>query len=131
MKIIFLLSGFLIFNAETYSQVETAQVGAEFKEVTADRGVDGMHGYSSGTVRGSQFFSPTWTTGTITTIHNEVISKNYSFLYDKVRQEIFIKWKDSSAVLLAQKDQVSAFTLNTDRVHSFVPASVYDPSKKR
>jgi hypothetical protein len=128
MKHTSILLVLILSTSVVFSQVESAQIGAEFKEVTKSEGLGGIETYSSGTVKGSQFFSPSWTTGSVTTIHNEVIFKNYSFLYDKVRQQLFIKWKDSSAVLLAQKDQITGFTLNTDKVHSFVSASTYDPS---
>ncbi len=130
MRTIALFTGLLLISLATFSQVESAQIGAEFKEVAKSTGLNGIQSYSSGEVKGSQFFYPSWAHGTVTTIHNEVIGKDYSFLYDKVRQQLFIKWKDSSAILLAEKDQTKGFTLNTDKVHSFMSASVYDPSDK-
>ena len=112
-----------------YAQVESAQIGAEFKEVSANAGrqIQGIQTYNSGEVKGSQFFFPSWTSGSVTTINNEVIGKNYSFLYDKVRQQLFMKWKDSSVLLQAEKDQITGFTLNTDKEYSFASASLYDP----
>jgi hypothetical protein len=139
MKFISILTALLLSNAALFAQVEAAQIGAEFKDFSQNAGpgardlgmhTEGIQTYSSGTVKGSQFFYPSWASGTVTTIKNEVISTNYSFLYDKVRQFLFIKWKDSSAVILADKDQVTGFTLNTDKVHSFVSALKYDSSNK-
>jgi hypothetical protein len=132
MKHITLCYVLFLLNANAFSQIESAQIGAEFQQVaqTAGRQIQGIQTYNSGTVIGSQFFDPSWTSGTVTTINNEVISTNYSFLYDKVRQLLFIKWKDSSAIILADKDQIAGFTLNTDKIHSFVSASKYDPHNK-
>jgi hypothetical protein len=130
MKIISFFTGLLLISSATFSQVESAQIGAEFKEVAKSTGLNGIESYSTGEVKGSQFFYPTWTSGTVTTVHNEVIGKDYSFLYDIVRQQLFIKWKDSSAILLAEKDQTKGFTLNTDKVHTFISASLYNPSDK-
>jgi len=122
----------LLACSVTYSQVVNDEMGQDFKDVSKfgsrQSGFEGLQTYHSGNVEGSQFFSPDWTTGTVTMITNEQFGKNYLFLYDKVRQELFIKPKDSSVVLLADKDRIGAFTLNTDKVHSFVPASAYDPS---
>ena len=130
MKIIPILTLSLLGSIPGISQVENAQMGAEFKEVATNAGrqIQGIQTYGSGTVKGCQFFYPTWTTGSITTKNNQVISNNYTFLYDKVRQDLFIKWKDSAVILLADKDQIKSFSLLTDREHNFVPAADYDPS---
>src|SRR5487761_2008614 len=100
MKIIPLLTLSLLAGIPGFSQIENAQMGAEFKEVATNAGrqIQGIQTYSSGKVKGCQFFYPTWTSGSITTKNNQVISKNYTFLYDKVRQDVFIKWKDSSVI---------------------------------
>ncbi|HVS96479.1 MAG TPA: hypothetical protein VHE54_08325 [Puia sp.] len=115
-----------------YSQAANDEMAQDFKDVSKfgsrQSGFEGLQTYHSGNVEGSQFFSPNWTTGTVTTVTNQQFGKNYLFLYDKVRQELFMKPKDSSVVLLADKDLIGAFTLVTDKVHSFVPASAYDPS---
>jgi hypothetical protein len=125
-----ILLALLFLQSAIYAQVESAQIGAEFKEVSANAGrqIQGIQTYNSGEVKGSQFFFPTWTGGSVTTINNEVISNNYSFLYDKVRQQLFMKWKDSSIILQAEKDQITGFTLNTDKEYRFASASLYDPS---
>jgi len=129
MKKVIILPVLILFSTAIFSQgVESAQLGAEFHEVATNGQPMGIQSYGSNKVEGSQFFYPTWTSGSVTTINNEVISKNYSFLYDKVRQQLFIKREGSSLVLLAEKDQMRGFTLNTDKVYNFVSASVYDPS---
>ena len=51
-------------------------------------------------------------------------------MFDKVRQQLFIKQQNSQDILLADKDQISAFEIITDKPHRFEPASRYDPSKK-
>jgi len=134
MKSLFIIPGALLFFSTAWSQVETAEMSADFKEMSKfgsrASGFEGYQTYSSGIVNGSQFFNPNWSPGTITTINNEKVGKNYLFLFDKVRQELFMKWKDSSVILLADKNQISSFTLNTDKAHYFVAAGTYDPSNK-
>lgn len=130
MKKIIILPAILLFSTAVFSQVESAQIGGEFRQVMSNGGVNGIQTYGTGEVKGSQFFLPTWTSGSVTTKSNQVIRKDYSFLYDKVRQQLFIKWKDSSVILLAEKDQISSFTLDGDKSYNFIPASVYNPSDK-
>lgn len=134
MKPAFLFFAAFLSYFAGYSQAVNDEMAQDFKEISKfgsrGSGFEGFQTYHSSNVQGSQFFSPSWTTGTVTTNNNEKFGKNYLFLYDKVRQELFIKLKDSSVVLLADKSQISAFTLNTDRVHTFVPAGTIDPSNK-
>jgi len=86
---------------------------------------DAFQSYKSTSATGSQFYNTTWTEGTVTTATNEVIN-NYLLLYDKVRQELFIRPKDTSIVIQADKSQVKCFTLSTDKPHLFVQAATYD-----
>ena len=134
MKPAILLIAAVFSSAVTYSQVVADDMGDEFKEISKfgsrQSGFEGIQTYHSGTVEGNQFFSAGWSTGTVTTLSNEHFGRNYLFLYDKVRQELFLKWKDSSIVLLADKAMIAAFSLNTDRTHNFVAAGQYDPSNK-
>ncbi len=130
MKKIIVLPVLLFLNTAIFSQVESAQIAGEFKQVMSNGGINGIQTYSTGEVKGSQFFLPDWTSGSVTTKSNQVISKRYLFLYDKVRQELFIKPVDSSVILTGEKDQINGFTLNGDKVYNFVAASAYDPSDK-
>ena len=88
-----------------------------------------MQTYSSGEIKGSQFFYPGWANGSVTTIKNEVISNNYQFLFDRVRHELFIVYKTGKTppkeVLQAEKNQVKTFSIITDKEHVFVPGSTY------
>jgi hypothetical protein len=134
MRPAFLLFTSLLSCSITYAQIVTDDMGDEFKEMSKfgsrATGFEGFQTYHSTNVEGSQFFSAGWSTGTVTTLSNEHFGKNYFFLYDKVRQELFMKFKDSPVVLLADKKMIAAFTLNTDRTHNFVAAGQYDPSNK-
>lgn len=82
--------------------------------------------YSSNEIKGSQFFYPNWTPGNVVTVNNETIANNYLFLFDRVRQELFIKLKDSDVVLTAEKTQIASFTLTTDKAHLFVPDTKFN-----
>lgn len=134
MKPAFLFIASLFFCSIAHSQAANDQMAQDFKDISKfgshQSGFEGLQSYHSGNVEGSQFFSPDWTAGTVTMVSNEQFGKNYLFLYDKVRQELFIKLKDSSVVLQADKDLIGSFTLTTDKVHSFVPARTLDPSNK-
>src|ERR1700722_2618567 len=124
----------LSLSQKGFSQLENSAMADEFKEVSKfgirQTGFEGIQTYNSGIVNGSQFFSPSWSAGTVTTTANETFGKGYSFLFDKVRQELFMKWKDSPVILLADKSQINSFTLHTDKDHCFVASGIYDPSKK-
>jgi hypothetical protein len=131
MKKIFILSSLLFLNTKIFSQIESAQIGGEFKQVMSNRGVNGIQTYRTGEVGGSQFLFPTWTSGSITTKSDKIFSNGYSFLYDKVRQELFIKQDGSPVILQAEKDQMNGFTLNSaDKTYNFVLASFYNAADK-
>ncbi len=153
LTIIFSLFYFIYANC----QVTTAGMGSEFKEISGfgrvQSGFEGIQTYNTGSTKGSEFFYDNWATGSVTTLHNEVLSKNYLFIFDKIRQQLFIKEnnsdptlasykatrgtekfakpKSTDIVMLADKDQMASFTINTDRPHVFEPVVKYDPKNKQ
>jgi len=119
----------------SYAQdISTDGMGDEFKEITGfgrrQSGFEGIQTYSTHTVNGSQFFMANWYPGSITTADNQKVGKSYLFLYDKVRQEVFIKPEKIDYVILADKSQVKSFTIIADKPHQFVQAAVYDSTLK-
>jgi hypothetical protein len=134
MKPVLFLSFLILASSFAYSQDVSNQMTDDFKDISKygsrGSGFESFQTYHSGNVEGSQFFSPSWTTGTVTMINNQQFASRYLFLFDKVRQELFVKIKDSPIVIQADKDQIGSFTLLTDRVHSFVAAATLDPSNK-
>lgn len=121
------LTGF-IFTTGHAQEKNDLSMSVDFKTIAGlgrMQTVDAFQSYKTGVATGTQFYNTTWTEGTVTTTRNEVIS-NYLLLYDKVRQELFIRPKDSNLVILADKSQVKAFTLTMDKQHLFVPAATYD-----
>lgn len=128
------------------AQITSPGMRAEFKQITSygrrQSGFEGIQTYNSGNVKGSQFFYNDWTHGSVTTTNNEVISNNYLFLFDKVRQELFVyptdteqasvssKDKKPENTLVADKSQITSFTIITDHPHVFEQASIYDPAQK-
>lgn len=121
-----------------FSQATTVGMGQEFKQLSGEIGTnigyEGIQTYSSNIVKGSQFFYPGWENGSVTTTDNQIINNNYLFLFDKVRQLLFIKEvaKESSEdprdILAVDQSKVFLFTLNTDKPHNFVKAALYDSS---
>jgi hypothetical protein len=99
----------------------------------------------SGDIKGSQFFLPDWSNGEVVTTRKDVYNENLQFIYDKVRQELFVRKKDSLPVLLTNKDEVQSFSLrdknnrqynfvnsksfNDDRPEVFYQVLIYDSSK--
>jgi hypothetical protein len=139
MRNALLLSASLACCAVASAQIASAQIVSDdmaddFKAISKygsrQSGFENLQTYHTGHVEGNQFFNPNWSPGSITTTSNQQFGNNLLFLYDKVRQQLFLKWKDSSVVLLADKNLINTFTLSTDRTHSFVTAAVYDPGNK-
>jgi hypothetical protein len=91
-------------------------------------GFEILRGHSAA-VRGSQFFYPDWHKGSVVTKSREVLSDKFLYLFDKVRQELFMRLPDSNDIYLANKGEILTFTLNTDRPHTFEIASDYDPGR--
>jgi hypothetical protein len=133
----FILSCAIFFNGSILIAQDTGTLGmqSEFNHVSKfaskQTGFEGVQTYSSKEVKGSQFFYPTWCKGSVTTNQKTNINNSmYVYLFDKVRQELFIKLKDSALVLQGDKSQIYSFTLTTDKNHLFETMSHFDPSQK-
>lgn len=123
-----------VITARAQAQVTSAGMGTEFKEISGfgsrQSGFEGLQTYKSGSVIGSQFFNDSWSSGSVTGSNRETISINYLFLYDKVKQDLYIRPKDTNLIVLADKNQLVSFVINTDKRHLFHNASIYDPNQK-
>jgi hypothetical protein len=115
----------LFIASETlFSQTTNVAMGQEFAELAAHQGYasngfSAYQNYTSSQVNGSQFFLSEWSRGEVVTIRKEVFNENLQFIYDKVRQEIFIRKKDSALILLANKDEIQSFSLKDDKGNQF------------
>ncbi len=132
MKTAFILPAFIISSASVSAQVTNVAMGQEFAELAAHQGYasngfSAYQNYTSGQINGSQFFLPAWSKGEVVTIHKEVYNEDLQFLYDKVRQEIFIRKKDSALVLLANKDEIVSFSLKDEegKQYNFVNSKLF------
>ena len=86
--------------------------------------------YSSGEINGTQFFLGGWKRGEVVTMKKEIFHEGLLFCYDKVRQELFIKRKDSTLILLANKDEILSFSLNEDKIqYNFINSSLFSDSR--
>jgi len=134
MKTLLSILALLFLVATTNAQ--TASIAANLKQAGLRAGLNNGYNtyqtYTSDNVKGSQFFYPGFKDGSVITTNNEVITGLYQFLFDKVRQQLFITAKADKRpqpeVLLAEKDQIKSFTITTDREHTFVAARNYDPA---
>jgi hypothetical protein len=114
----------IISSAALSAQVTNVAMGQEFAELAAHQGYasngfSAYQNYTSGQIDGSQFFLPGWSKGEVITVHKEAFNENLQFLYDKVRQEIFIRRKDSAMILLANKDEITSFSLKDDQGNQY------------
>jgi hypothetical protein len=131
-----ILPALLISSASLSAQVTNVAMGQEFAELAAHQGYasngfSAYQNYTSGQVNGSQFFLPVWTKGEVVTIHKETFNENLQFIYDKVRQEVFIRKNDSSLILLTNKDEIESFSLKDDggKRYNFVNSKMFTDEK--
>ncbi len=133
-KLITILPVYFIITIQVFSQISSLGISNEFKQITRfgkmQTGFEGLQTYHSGNVKGSQFFNDSWSVGSVTTTNKEIFNNNYLFIYDKVRQELFLKPKDSDVVVLTDKSQIYSFSIFTDKMHNFQQALLYDPNQK-
>jgi hypothetical protein len=120
MKTAIVLPALILTSAVVSAQATNVAMGQEFAELAAHQGYasngfSAYQNYSSGQINGSQFFLPAWSKGEVVTIRKEVYNEDLEFLYDKVRQEIFIRKNDSAMVLLANKDEIQSFSLKDEQ----------------
>jgi hypothetical protein len=83
--------------------------------------------YASNQVNGSQFFIANWRPGEVVLMDKERFKDGLMFSYDKVRQELFIRLKDSAAILQGIKNQIYSFSLNAadGKQYHFVNSSLF------
>jgi hypothetical protein len=132
IKPLIIFQALLLSSASLSAQVTNVAMGQEFAELAAHQGYasngfSAYQNYTSGEVKGSQFFFRDWSKGEIVTIRKELYSEDLQFIYDKVRQEIFIRKKDSSLILLANKDEIESFSLKDDQgtQYNFVNSKIF------
>ena len=131
-----ILPALILASAAVSAQATNVAMGQEFAELAAHQGYasngfSAYQNYTSGQVNGSQFFLPGWSKGEVVTVHKEVYNEDLQFIYDKVRQEIFIRKKDSSMTLLANKDEIASFSLKDEQGnhYNFVNSKLYTDEK--
>jgi hypothetical protein len=130
----------LLFSAFLASTVVFAQnsvngvaMGQEFKELSAQASIPSYHGnpalqsYASSEVNGSQFFIPGWVNGEVITKRKDVYNSGLQFLYDKVRQQLFVRQKDSSLIVQTNIDEIQSFSLTDEKgqLYNFVNSSLF------
>lgn len=130
MKKVLLVTVTTMASFACYAQAEknNLSVAVDFKELTSlgrMQTTGAFQSYKSTAVNGSQFYINNWSPGTVTT-NNNIVIDSYLFLYDKIKQELFMRPKDTDFVVQADKSQVKAFTLTKGTTHLFVPAATYD-----
>jgi len=133
IKKISILACIIISYNTVSSQTTTgASIQKDFGMISnlgkAQSGFESFQTYSAKDVNGSQFLPDTWSNGSVTTNTNITISSGYLFLYDKVRQTLYIRPKDSNMIVVAEKSEINFFTLNATETYSFAKASIYDSS---
>ncbi|HMG67424.1 MAG TPA: hypothetical protein VK588_07055, partial [Chitinophagaceae bacterium] len=124
MKPVIFIPALLLSSTTLFSQVTNVAMGQEFANLAAHQGYasngfSAYQSYKSSQINGSQFFLNDWSRGEVVTIRKEVFNEDLQFIYDKVRQEIFIRKKDSALILLANKDEIQSFSLKDEKGNQF------------
>jgi hypothetical protein len=79
-------------------------------------GIDAFKtGGYGGDVKGNPFFLTDWSKGEVVTTRREVYGDDLQFVYDKVRQELFVRKKDAEPILLTNKDEIKSFSLTDEK----------------
>ncbi len=129
----------LIFSC-VFSQQVQVNMSNDFKQIASfnkGRAItsSSIQTYSSNEIIGSQFFYPSFSKGSVTNYSNEFFSTNYLFLFDKVRQELFIKYtlakNNDAEILLADKSQIKRFSIYTDKEHLFLSSFLFDSTNNK
>jgi len=133
MKNAYLTAWFLLLSVYSHAQGANENLmRADFAEAarfgSRQSGFEGLRTHPSG-VRGSQFFYPSWSKGSLITNSKQELGDKYRYLFDKVRQELFIQVPDSNAIYLMNKTEIHSFILKTDKPHTFEIASDFDPGR--
>ena len=66
------------------------------------------------------YFSKDWSEGYVTTIDNKTYSENLVFMFDKAGRQLYFKHNNSDTVMEANMNEVSVFSLVTDKPHIFI-----------
>ena len=80
----------------------------------------------SSDIQGSPFFSKDWVNGSITTTDKNTYSDKLVFMYDKTDNTLYVKNTDSNKILKADISKISAFSLTTDKLHTFIKGDLLD-----
>ena len=123
----------LLFPAVIFCQNSATSVSIhqEFATMaTIHDNSSSLQTFSTNQVEGSQFFLPEWQKGELALDNNEIFNTNIYFAYDKVRQELFIRQKDSTTILLGDKDRIKSFSLKTDtKQYNFITSTRFTDAK--
>ncbi len=80
----------------------------------------------SSDVEGNTFFSKDWVNGSVTTMDKNTYSEKLLFMYDKTTNSLYVKNTDSNKILKADMSKISAFSLTTDKQHTFIKGDLLD-----
>jgi len=124
---IFLL--LLILSVETRAQNSFQSSSPYTGKIVTSNGNDVMlPSYAQGDkdVQGSSYFSKDWVKGSVTLSNTKVFSDDaYVFMFDKVDESLYFKKADSPVTMQADVNKLIAFTLFTDRPHTFMKAAYF------
>jgi hypothetical protein len=128
LSILFFISN-SIFCQETNNLSMSQELSAMSKQPQLAHTMtsSAFQSYASNQVNGSQFFIANWRPGEVILMDKESFKEGLMFSYDKVRQELFIRLKDSAAILQGIKEQIYSFSLvgADGKKYHFVNSSLF------
>ena len=84
--------------------------------------------FSNSTVKGSQYLYDKWTAGSVTTNENVTYAVNYLFNFDKVNQNLYVKYTaQNDLTILLDKSTIKSFNIAN---HAFINFPGNDPKLK-
>ncbi|MDE3235133.1 MAG: hypothetical protein KGO81_04190 [Bacteroidota bacterium] len=126
------LLGLVFFCNQAYTQMSSSGLASEFKEMAGvgkrQSGFEGMQAFGTGKILGTQFLGEGWSKGMLVTFHNDTLQNKLLFLFDKVKQEVYMKKEGSEDIFVADKQQLKEFfILSVTKKIRFINAGVFQP----
>ena len=85
--------------------------------------------FNNNQIKGSQYLFEDWTSGSVTTTENITYSNKYLFNYDKVKQNLYLKYTEQAGlIILLDKSIIKTFTIS-NRIYR--NATSVDPALKQ
>lgn len=130
MKRYYILLCFIIIHGFAFTQNYTS-ISNDFKYLAMHNlnvNTSAISTFSNISIKGTQYIYDKWTLGNVTTNENVTYSKNFLFNFDKVNQNLYIKYTEQNdLIILLDRSTISSFKVGE---HAFMAPPNSDPKLK-